>query len=153
MGMHFLSNVNAGAQKHIVIGMRIIVVVDLIFSTKSCCWVVVASTLVFCLGKTLISFITCRHSAAVWRAPQNRCLLLWFVLRSKSCVSVQCFMTSHGKTSYETVTFEIHHSKNRIKIDVLTSGCSYGSFLCGVIVIKVVKTLVKTVSELKGVLR
>ena len=62
-------------------------------------------------------------------------------------------MTSHGKTSYETVTFEIHHSKNHIKIVVLTSGCSHGSSLCGVIFIKVVKTLVKTVSELKGVFR
>ena len=62
-------------------------------------------------------------------------------------------MTSHGKTSYETVTFEIHHSKNLIKIVVLTSGCSHGSSLCGVIFIKVVKTLVKTVSELKGVFR
>ena len=60
-------------------------------------------------------------------------------------------MTSHGKTSYETVTFEIHHSKNRIKIAVLTSGWSHGPSLCGVIFIKVVKTLVKTVSELKCV--
>ena len=62
-------------------------------------------------------------------------------------------MTSHGKTSYETVTFEIRHSKNRIKIVVLTSGCSHGSSLCGVIFIKVVKTLVKTVSELQCVFR
>ena len=57
------------------------------------------------------------------------------------------------KTSYETVTFENYHSKNRIKIDVFIYGCSHGSSLCGVIFIKVVKTLVKTVSELKGVFR
>ena len=59
-------------------------------------------------------------------------------------------MTSHGKTSYETVTLEIYHSKNRIKIVVLTIGGSHGSSLCGVIFIKVVTTLVKNVSELKG---
>ena len=62
-------------------------------------------------------------------------------------------MASHGKTSYETVTFEIDHSKNHIKIDVLTSGCSHVSSLRSVILIKVVRTLVKTVSELKGVVR
>ncbi len=62
-------------------------------------------------------------------------------------------MTSHGKTSYETVTSENHYSKYRIKIAVLTSVYSHGSYVCGVISIKVVKTLVKTVSELKGVFR
>ena len=107
----------------------------------------------FYLGETLISFITCRHSAAVWRPPQKEDLLLQLVFQLKSCTSVQCFLTFHRKTSYETVTFEIHHSKNCIKIDVLTSGCSHGSSLCGVIFIKLVKTLVKTVSELKGVFR
>ena len=62
-------------------------------------------------------------------------------------------MTSHGKTSHETVTFENHHIKNPIKIVTFTYGASYGSSLCGVIFIKVVKTLVNTVSELKNVFR
>ena len=62
-------------------------------------------------------------------------------------------MTSHGKTSCEMVTFEIHYSKYRIEIVVSTSGSSYGCLLCGVISIKIVKTLVKTVSDLKGVFR
>jgi len=59
-------------------------------------------------------------------------------------------MTSHGKTSSETVTFEIYHSKNRIKIVILISECVHGSFWCDAIFLKVVKTFVITVSELKG---
>ena len=39
-GMHLLSNVSANAEKHVVIGMRIIVVVvvvELLFSKKNYC--------------------------------------------------------------------------------------------------------------------
>ena len=89
-GMHLLSNANARTQKQTVIGMRIIVVVvvELLLSKKNYCWVPLTSTLVFCQGETLVSFITCRLSAAVWRPPRMSRLLLWLVFRPKSCTSV-----------------------------------------------------------------
>ena len=68
-GMHLFSNVSANAEKHTVIGMRIIV--ELLLSKKNYCWVPLTSTLVFCLGKTLVSFITGRHSAAVCVARET----------------------------------------------------------------------------------